>query len=204
MLDGIHVRLPNTAHTSRPWRVHELTSDFRLEAVWALPTPGDPSDFPRLVKWWASLDPSRDPSGVVSRLWAIREKVGAQLGWDSPNAGTDAGVLRERLPVDLREGASGPRFDSLPFESLYLLEDEWAAEVVNRTVHAILHLGWVPDGSGGYRGQMAIYVKPNGHLGTIYMAAIKPFRYLIVYPLMLRQMERDWLAQTGAPARSHS
>ncbi len=25
--------LPNTAHTSRPWRIHELTHDFRLEDV---------------------------------------------------------------------------------------------------------------------------------------------------------------------------
>jgi hypothetical protein len=43
------MRLPNTAHTSRPWRIHEFTRDFRLEDVWALPTPGGPDDFPRLV-----------------------------------------------------------------------------------------------------------------------------------------------------------
>jgi hypothetical protein len=28
------MRLPNSAHTSRPWRIHELTRDFRLEDVW--------------------------------------------------------------------------------------------------------------------------------------------------------------------------
>ena len=27
------MRLPNSAHTSRPWRIHELTPDFRLEDV---------------------------------------------------------------------------------------------------------------------------------------------------------------------------
>jgi hypothetical protein len=27
------MRLPNTAHTSRPWRIHEFTRDFRLEDV---------------------------------------------------------------------------------------------------------------------------------------------------------------------------
>jgi hypothetical protein len=36
------MRLPDTAHTSRPWRIHELTGDFRLEDVWALPAPGGP------------------------------------------------------------------------------------------------------------------------------------------------------------------
>jgi hypothetical protein len=40
------MKLPNTTHTSRPWRIHELTRDFRLEDVWALPTPGGPDDFP--------------------------------------------------------------------------------------------------------------------------------------------------------------
>jgi hypothetical protein len=39
------MRLPNNAHTSRPWRIHELTHDFRLEDVWALPTPGCQTTF---------------------------------------------------------------------------------------------------------------------------------------------------------------
>ena len=65
---------------------------------------------------------------------------------------------------------------------MYLLEDEWAAEIVNRTVHGVLHIGWVPDGSSGFRGEMAVLVKANGLLGAGYMAAIKPFRHLIVYP----------------------
>ena len=50
------MRLPNTAHTSRPWRIHELTRDFRLEDVWALPTPGGPDDFPRPVQGIAGGD----------------------------------------------------------------------------------------------------------------------------------------------------
>jgi hypothetical protein len=44
------MRRPNTARTARPWRIHELTRDFRLEDVWALPTPGGPGAFPRLVE----------------------------------------------------------------------------------------------------------------------------------------------------------
>jgi hypothetical protein len=47
---------------------------------------------------------------------------------------------------------------------------------------------------------MAVLVKPNGRLGTGYMAAIKPFRHLIVYPLMMRDVEREWRAPLGAPA----
>jgi Protein of unknown function (DUF2867) len=202
------MRLPNTAHTSRPWRIHELTGDFRLEDVWALPTPGGPDDFPRLVQWWASRgDPSQaSASCTVRTLWAIRWKVGELLGWDGTPAGhgSERPTLRDRLPADLREAPSGPDFAALPFTSLYLTGDEWAAEIVNRTVHGVMHLGWVPDGTGGYRGQMAVLVKPNGLLGTGYMAAITPFRHLIVYPPMLREIGRGWRALPGDPAPAHA
>ena len=50
----------------------------------------------------------------------------------------------------------------------------------------------MPDGAGGHRGQMAVLVKPDGRLGGAYMEAIKPFRHAIVYPRMLRQIEREW------------
>src|SRR5215831_9497636 len=156
------MRLPNTAHTSRPWRVQELTQDFRLEDVWALPTPGGADDFHRLVDLIASGDPSRDSARSVRMLWAIRWKVGELLAWDSPDAGSGTPRLGDRLPADLRAAPPGPNFAALPFTSLYLLDDEWAAEISNRTMRGVMHLGWVPDGTGSYRGQLAVYVKPKG------------------------------------------
>jgi Protein of unknown function (DUF2867) len=198
------MRLETTAHTSRPWRIHELTRDFRLEDVWALPTPGGPDDFPRLVHGIASSDPSRGSSRVAGALWAIRWKLGELLGWDDPDAGLASGppTLRDRLPADLRDAPSGPDFRARPFTSLYLLDDEFAAEIANRTMQGVMHLGWVPDATGGYRGQMAVLVKPNGLLGSAYMAAIRPFRHLAVYPPMMRQIGRRWRAgeQTSAHA----
>jgi hypothetical protein len=200
------MRLPNTAHTSRPWRIHEFTRDFRLEDVWALPTPGGPDDFPRLVQQFASGDPAQGSSRAVRTLFALRWKIGELLGWDSPDAGVGSRVstLRDRLPADLREAPSGPDSTTLPFTSLYLLDDEWAAEIANRTVHGVMHVSWVPDETGGYRGQMAVLVKPNGLLGTGYMAAIKPFRHLLVYPLMMRQIEREWRARDDEPTPAHA
>jgi hypothetical protein len=200
------MRLPNSAHTALPWRIHQITHDFRLEDVWALPTPGGPDDFPRLVQLMSSdHSPHGSPRDVAARaLWAIRFKVGKLLGWDGPGAGLGARVptLRDRLPTDLRDAPSGPDFDALPFRSLYLHDDEWAAEIANRTMHGVMHVGWVPDGTGGYRGQMAVYVKPNGTFGAAYMAAIRPFRHLIVYPAMMRQIEREWQAGGFKPAAS--
>jgi hypothetical protein len=187
------MRLPAHAHTSQPWRIHEIAPDFRVEDVWALPTPGGPDDFPRLVEGIVSADPSHQSPRATRALWAIRWKVGQVLGWDRADAGLGSRVptLRDRLPADLRE-AVGPEFRGLPFRSLYLLDNEFAAELANKTIHGVLHLGWLPDETGTYRGQMAVLVKPNGLLGETYMAAIRPFRHRIVYPSMLRRMERNW------------
>jgi uncharacterized protein DUF2867 len=195
------MRIPKIDHTSRPWRIHELTGDFRLEDVWALPTPGGPDDFPRLVQLMASLDPSQGTSGAVRTLLAIRLKIGELLGWDGPDAGVGSRVptLCDRLPADLRDAPFGPDFDALPVAPLYLLDHEFAAEIANRTMHGVIHLGWVPDGTGRYRGQLAILVKPNGLLGAAYMAAIRPFRYLIVYPRIMQAVERSWRRE---PSRS--
>jgi hypothetical protein len=196
------MRLPTTAHTSRPWRIHELTGDFQLEDVWALPTPGGPNDFPRLVQWIASGDSSQGSSRAARTLFAIRWKLGELLGWDSPDAGLGSRVptLRDRLPADLRDAPSGPDFKALPFTSLYLIDNEWAAEIANRTMHGVLHIGWVADQTGGYRGQMAVYAKPNRLLGTAYMAVIRPFRHLIVYPQMMKQIGRNWRAGADDPS----
>jgi len=191
------MRLPNAEHTSRPWRIHEIAPDFRVEDVWALPTPGGRDDFRRLVEQAAIVDPSQMSSWAVRTLFAVRWKLGELFGWDDADAGVGGRVptLRDRLPADLRDGPTGPAFDGLPFTPLYMTDNEFAAEVANGTMHGLLHLGWVPDGQGGYRGQLAVLVKPNGVVGEAYMRGIKPFRHLLVYPLMLREIERGW--QTG-------
>jgi hypothetical protein len=199
------MKLPNSEHTSRPWRIHEIAPDFRLEDVWALPTPGGPDDFPLLVEQATALEPSHSSSRIVQALFAVRWKLGELFGWDddSTGLGTRVRTLRDRLPADLRD-TPGPafEFDSVPFKPLYMTGDEFAAELANQTVHGVVHLSWVPDGSGGYRGQMAVLVKPNGLVGQAYMAAIKPFRYALVYPALLRGIERQWSRARQASAGS--
>jgi hypothetical protein len=215
------MRLHETAHTAKPWRIHELTPDFRLEDVWALPTPGGPDDLPRLVRLVTTDDPrtldargryvGHGSPGMLSRvsraLFELRWLLGDFFGWDETGAGVGRRVatLRDRLPADLRDAPRGPDPGAgVPMTSLYLTEDEWAAEMANRTVHSVMHLAWVPDGSGGYRGQMAVLVKPNGLLGEAYMAAIKPFRHLLVYPALMRAIEREWQTRVSPASSAES
>jgi hypothetical protein len=82
-------------------------------------------------------------------------------------------------------------FGSL-FAPVYRTDTEFAAEISNQTVHAVMHLAWVDRGHGRYQGQMAVYVKPRGRFGRPYMAFIAPFRHWVVYPALLRQIERAW------------
>ena len=142
----------------------------------------------------AEFDPGRS-SFVVRGLFAFRFALGRLLGLDRPETGLGVRVdtLRDRLPADLAHTATDFDVDTEPFAPLYITDDEFAMEIANQTVHGVLHVGWVPDSTaGGYRGQMAVLVKPNGWAGSVYIAAIAPFRHLAVYPLMLRDIGRAW------------
>jgi Protein of unknown function (DUF2867) len=201
------MRLPNSAHESRPWRIREIVADFTLEDVWALPAQGGAEDFPALLELMASSDPANAESLATRVLWRLRDRLGswfslgristpADSGRDGagklPIPGTGETSLAERLPDDLRGTAADVTFGSLPFVPLYLTDSEFAAEVSNQTVHGVMHLAWAEHGGGRYQGQMAVYVKPRGLFGKGYMALIKPFRHLIVYPALTRQTERMW------------
>jgi hypothetical protein len=191
------MRLPNSAHESQPWRIAEVAPDFRLEDVWGLPAEGRLGDFAGLLEVMAALDPTRGESRATRALFSLRYRVGGWLGWDDapsplPIPQDAATSLSARLPEDLRDTAAGMELRSGSFTPLYRTDVEWAAEISNRTVHAVMHLGWVEQGQDLYRGQMGVYVKPRGALGAAYMAAIAPFRHRIVYPALMRQVERGW------------
>jgi len=205
------MRLPNATHESRPWRIREIAPDFTVEDVWALPVHGGAEDFQALLEQIASSDPANAESLPTRLLWRLRDRLGSwfDLGGISapidgdpddaagklPIPGTDETSLADRLPDDLRGTAADLDFGSLPFEPLYRTDVEFAAELSNRTVHAVMHLAWVDQGAGRYQGQMAVYVKPRGPFGKGYMALIKPFRHWIVYPALMRQTERTWNAR---------
>jgi Protein of unknown function (DUF2867) len=197
------MKISNSEHESHAWRICEVAPDFRLEDVWALPARGGAGDFEGLLEVMGSLEPAGGSSRAASALFRVRYRVGGWLGWDDapgPLAIPDdtATSLTARLPEDLRNTALGVGLRSSSFTPLYRTDVEWAAEISNRTVHAVMHLAWVERGEGLYQGQMGVYVKPRGRLGTAYMAAIAPFRHRVVYPALMRQIERAWGARTAS------
>jgi hypothetical protein len=96
-------KLPITAHTARPWRVHELTKDFEIEDVWRLPTPGGRDDLARLVQQIAS---GRRLPLVVRSLFAVRWKLGKVFGWDKAGSGVGGRVRSPRIGCSRPSGAT--------------------------------------------------------------------------------------------------
>jgi hypothetical protein len=211
------MKLPNSAHESQSWRIREIAADFTLEDVWALPAYGDAGDFQTLLEMLIASDPSSADSLPTRALWQLRDRLGSWFDLGRISAPADGGAgdapgelpipgdgeasLAGRLPEDLRNTAADVHFASLPFIPLYRTENEFAAEVSNQTVHGVMHLAWVELGDDRYQAQMAVYVKPRGLFGKGYMALIKPFRYWIVYPALMKQIERQWNARSrvGSP-----
>jgi len=97
---------------------------------------------------------------------ALRWRGGELLGWDSKDSdvGSSVPTLRDRMPDDPRKH-TGPDFDALPFTSLYLRNDEFAAEIANATMHGVMHLGWVPGRADGLRGHRAVEAKRSVRYG---------------------------------------
>lgn len=146
--------------TTGSWRIGEVVPDFKLLDVWPLPVHGGADEFAALLEVMSSLDPAGSDSRASRILFAIRERLGALLGWDDtaeklPIAGAVGSTLCDRLPADLRgTAAAGP--EVRPFTALYRTGVEWAGELSNKTVHGVIHLAWVDEGGGRFQGQMSV------------------------------------------------
>ena len=177
----MQARLDISEHGNVPWRITEVIPDFELIDAWALPAEGTLEEFADLGAVFTRLKPGDDAGSRLSRaLFALREFVGTLFGWDRetntlPIPGCVETSLRERLSADFPKGPDATE-DTSGFRTVFRTHDEWAMELSNSTVHAVLHLGWRPITEDTYRGQMGVYVKHRGRFGRLYMALIAPNR----------------------------
>ena len=198
------MRIPSDVLQTQDWIISDIVSDFDVEDVWALPVEGGTDDFASVVELQQSLDFPASAPLSVRVLWGVRDQLGRVFGlgristsadaagaWP-PVPGTGEPSLLSRVPEDLRDKSAKPHFPHKPFRPLYRTGTEFAEEISNRTMYGVLHLAWTNQGGGRYRAQLTVYVKPRGAFGRAYMAFIKPFRYAIVYPALMQQLERAW------------
>lgn len=207
---NLNVMNVESQHRDLPWRVHELAHDFILLDVWEVqltPSPGAGFlDFQRLA-----ANMGTDFGGATGFLMRVRGRLGKWFGWDAHNhtlpiPGCVETSVAARLTDEdrRRQRSDGPRLPQGQVDDLrpiYLYEDESLQELSNRTIHALLHMSWVPGETPVAR--LAIYVKHRGLKSRLYMGLIKPFRHAIVYPAWIRHIQRAWSrqhAETGGPA----
>jgi len=179
---------------ARPLRVHALLHDVPLQDAWAVPLAGGGAG--RTIQdVRAVMGAGREAPAVVRGLFRLRWRIGALLGWDRERPAWNAESYADRLsPADRARSVATPGTRDGPFSLLYRFEDEELRELRNATVHAFASLSIRPA-PGGYVAYLGVFVQPVHRFTRLYMAAIAPFRRLVVYPAIIRHMQKAWAAR---------
>jgi len=195
------VRIAPDAFRQSAWHVHRFLADVPLHDVWEIRLHGGGPDR-HLRDFRALLERSgvEQAGPAVRALFGLRRTVGALLGWDERPSGPElpaASYVRRLDEAERERSLEPPGAPWGPFRLIYAFENEALGEILNRTVHAFSFMGMAPA-PDGYRVHWAIYVKPVGRLTRPYMAVIDPFRRWVVYPSIIRRVERTW-SETAWP-----
>jgi hypothetical protein len=176
-----------------PLRVHALLHDVPLEDAWAIPLSGGGAG--RTVHdLRAVMVAGREAAPPVVRgLFQLRGRIGALFGWDHQRPAWNAESYAERLSAaDRARSLIAPGTPDGNFRILYRFEDEQLSELRNATVHAFASLSIRPT-PGGYLAYLGVFVQPVHRFTRLYMRAIAPFRRLVVYPAIIRKVQRTWV-----------
>jgi len=187
---------------ARPLRVHALLRDVPLEDAWAIPLSGGGAGRTIQDVRAVMLAGREEAPTVVQALLRLRRRIGALFGWDHQRSAWNAESYAERLnPADRAQSLVAPGTPDGNFRLLYRFEDEQLSELRNATVHAFVSLSIRPT-PGGYLAYAGVFVKPVHRFTRLYMAAIAPFRRLVVYPAVIRKVQSVWVHHYGGSSTS--
>jgi hypothetical protein len=181
-----------------PLRVHKFLAGVPLHDVWAINLPHTRSGITLDDFIAATRHSSPEASPVVRMLLGIRFFVGRVFGWDREPAAAASETFSTRLTAADRSKSLAPAGtrDGL-FCVVYRFENEQLLELANRTAHAAAVSALV-ETADSYRFYFGVYVRNISRFTPFYMAAIDPFRRLIVYPSLLRSVRATWGRAFGA------
>ena len=180
-----------------PLRANALLHDVPLEDVWAIRLSGGGTG--RTIQdlravFIAGVEAAPP---IVTGLIRLRRRIGALFGWDRQRPAWSAESYVHRLSAaDRAQSSAAPGTPDGRLSLLYRFEHEQLSELRNGTVHAFSSLSMRPTPSG-YLAYLAIYVRPVHRFTRLYMAAIAPFRRLLVYPAIIRKVQRVWAERYG-------
>lgn len=198
------MRIEPAEFRALPLRVHALLHDIPLEDAWSIPLSGGGAG--RTVQdLRAVLVAGRETAPpVVQGLFRLRSRIGAIFGWDHQRHIHNGESYANRLsPADRARSLVPPGTPDGSFRLLYRFEDEQLGELRNATVHAFASLSIRPT-PDGYLAYLGVFVRPVHRFTGLYMAAIAPFRRLIVYPALIRTMQSSWADRYGGQSNGES
>jgi hypothetical protein len=185
-----------------PLRVHAFLEGVPLHDVWAVDLPRTRGGITLAEFLRRAGHPFPRQPLAVRALLSIRFSVGGLFGWDRITPGSTSESFAQRL-TDEDRARSLVRAGTPdgPFRIVYRFENEQLDEIANRTAHAGA-LRALVEAAAGYRFYFAVYVREVSRFTPFYMAAIDPFRKLIVYPALLRSVSAQWSATFGPDTRT--
>jgi hypothetical protein len=191
------MRLDPDEFRARPLRVHALLHDIPLEDAWAFPLSGGGAGRTIQDVRAVMLAGRETAPTLVRGLFRLRRRIGALFGWDDQRPAWNAESYADRLsPEDRVRSLVAPGTQDGSFRLLYRFEDEQLSELRNVTVQAFASLS-IRQTSGGYLAYLGVFVRPVHRFTRLYMAAIVPFRRLVVYPAIIRIVQRAWAERYG-------
>ena len=181
-----------------PLRVHDVLSGVRLYDVWTVDLPHARAGITLREFLSKGNTDSVELSPAARALFKLRFAVGGVLGWDRERETDEGESFASRLTdADRRASMTPVGAEDGPFRIVYQFENERLSEIANRTVHAA-KLEALVEEDARYRFYLAIYVRDVGFITPVYMAAIAPFRWWIVYPSILRGISVQWERAFGS------
>jgi len=200
-----YTRLSRAEFEALPLRVHDFLRGVPIEDIWAIDLEGGPAELTlQDCAWMIQGFKDAKMPFIVTWLFRFRNFLGRVFGWDK---GADSPELPATSYIhnltddDCARSFHEPGITDPPQRLVYDFDNEVLGEIINKTVHAFVHAS-LHKTEMGHRMVMAVYVKPVGAITRFYMALIKPFRHLIIYPALLQRVRRLWAERYRASAQA--
>lgn len=151
------------------------------------------------VKEAAGFNTRKVEAGPITMaLFWLRGFIGRIFRWDNDEELAEAVSYIDRLSNEERERSKvRPGTPEGISRVLYCSDNEFLAEIVNRTVHCFWLLA-IREAADGYRLYSAVYVKKLNWFTPVYMALVGPILKWIIYPALYKSVRDHW-QQTCTP-----
>ena len=191
---------------------HDLLAGVPVHSLHKVVLPGGRSGMTvREINELTGFNSEKTEVGFVSEaLFWMRGFIGRILGWDNDKELIESVSYLPRLTAGQREKSLiEPGKAEGISRVLYCFENEFLAEIINRTVHCFW-LAASEKTEDGYVLYMVVYVRRLNWFTPVYMALVGPVLKWIIYPSIEKSIVRNWKKAFPAaqeenlkPAASH-